>query len=60
LNQEGITFIVIEHNMGVVMPLAERVIVLHHGYKIAEGKPQEIMSNEKVIDAYFGEVETDA
>jgi len=54
LNGRKKTFLVIEHNMGVVMDLAHRVVVLDYGEKIAEGNPQEIRQNEQVIEAYFG------
>ena len=54
LNKQGHTIIVIEHNMDVVMNLCERIVVLDSGEKIAEGTPQEIQNNQKVIDAYFG------
>jgi ABC-type branched-subunit amino acid transport system ATPase component len=54
LNKQGHTIIVIEHNMDVVMNLCERIAVLDTGEKIAEGTPQEIQNNQKVIDAYFG------
>ncbi|RLE51215.1 MAG: ABC transporter ATP-binding protein [Candidatus Methanomethylicota archaeon] len=51
----GITVFWVEHVMRAVMKVAERIIVLHHGEKIAEGTPREIASNQKVIDAYLGE-----
>jgi branched-chain amino acid transport system ATP-binding protein len=54
LNGRGQTFIVIEHNMDVVMNLCERVVVFDYGEKIAEGTPKEIQNNSRVIDAYFG------
>ena len=54
LNKQGHTLIVIEHNMDVVMNLCQRIAVLDSGEKIAEGTPEEIQNNQKVIDAYFG------
>lgn len=55
ISERGIGILLVEHVMRVVMSLAERVVVLHHGEKLAEGTPEEIVQNPKVIDAYLGE-----
>jgi ABC-type branched-subunit amino acid transport system ATPase component len=54
LNADGKTFLVIEHNMDLVMNHCRRIIVLNMGAKIAEGAPHEIRQNETVLAAYFG------
>jgi branched-chain amino acid transport system ATP-binding protein len=54
LNGQGYTFVVIEHNMEVVMSLCRRIIVLSQGERIAEGTPAQVADNPLVLDAYFG------
>lgn len=55
LNQEGVTFLVVEHNMGLVMELCNHILVLDQGAKIAEGPPHIIQSDPVVLDAYLGD-----
>lgn len=55
IKERGITVIMIEHVMRAIMSICGRIMVLHHGAKIAEGTPQEITTNKTVIEVYFGE-----
>ncbi|HYZ35057.1 MAG TPA: ABC transporter ATP-binding protein, partial [Crenalkalicoccus sp.] len=58
LNQEwGMTVLMIEHDMGVVMDISHRVMVLDFGRRIAEGRPEEVMADPQVRRAYLGEAE---
>ncbi|PRY97221.1 amino acid/amide ABC transporter ATP-binding protein 1 (HAAT family) [Jezberella montanilacus] len=58
--KDGMTLIVIEHNMRIMMNLADRITVLHLGRIIAEGSPQEVTRDPAAIEAYLGEESTDA
>jgi len=55
IRERGITLLVVEHIMEAIMPVADKMVVLDGGIKIAEGSPHEIIEDEKVIAAYFGE-----
>jgi ABC-type branched-subunit amino acid transport system ATPase component len=54
LNRQGVTFLLVEHNMGFVMNLCDHVVVLHRGKAIANGKPKDVRENPAVLDAYLG------
>lgn len=55
LNKQGITFLIVEHNMDLVMSLCEPVIVMAYGKVLAEGRPETIQNNKEVLEAYLGE-----
>src|SRR5439155_1124801 len=54
LTSRGLTFLVVEHNMNLVMRLCDPVVVLDHGTKLAEGRPDDVRNDPRVLDAYLG------
>jgi branched-chain amino acid transport system ATP-binding protein len=54
VRDEGISILVIEHVMKAIQSLSDRLIVLHHGEKLAEGKPEEVLTDARVVEAYLG------
>ncbi len=55
LNRQGMTFLIVEHNMEFVMGLCNRVMVMHRGAKLAEGTPEDVRANPAVLEAYLGD-----
>jgi branched-chain amino acid transport system ATP-binding protein len=56
IRDSGISILIIEHVMSVIMGVSSRIVVLDHGEKIAEGRPYEVVNNQKVIDTYLGDM----
>ncbi len=54
INQEGVSILIIEHVMKVIMNISQRLIVLHYGQKLTEGAPEEVYGNPEVVEAYLG------
>jgi branched-chain amino acid transport system ATP-binding protein len=54
INKQGVTVLIVEHVMRVIMGLCNRVIVLHHGEKICEGSPKEVCTDDNVVKVYLG------
>jgi branched-chain amino acid transport system ATP-binding protein len=57
IRMNGISILIIEHVMSVIMGVSDRIVVLDHGEKIAEGRPYEVVNNQQVIDTYLGDLD---
>jgi branched-chain amino acid transport system ATP-binding protein len=57
IRNDGVSILIIEHVMSVIMGVSNRIVVLDHGEKIAEGRPYEVVNNQRVIDTYLGDLD---
>ena len=57
IRDEGVAILIIEHVMSVIMGVSDRIVVLDYGEKIADGRPYEVVNNQKVIDTYLGDID---
>jgi branched-chain amino acid transport system ATP-binding protein len=55
IHAQGVSLLIIEHVMRAIMALSQRIVVLHHGEKIAEGQPEAVARDARVVEAYLGE-----
>ena len=55
IHAQGVSLLIIEHVMRAIMALSQRIVVLHHGEKIAEGQPDAVARDARVVEAYLGE-----
>ncbi len=57
IRDQGVAILIIEHVMSVIMGVSDRIVVLDYGEKIADGRPYEVVNNQKVIDTYLGDID---
>jgi branched-chain amino acid transport system ATP-binding protein len=57
IRDQGTSILIIEHVMSVITGVSDRIVVLDHGEKIADGRPYEVMNNQRVIDTYLGDID---
>jgi branched-chain amino acid transport system ATP-binding protein len=57
IRNHGVSILIIEHVMSVIMGVSDRIVVLDHGEKIADGRPYEVVNDQRVIDTYLGEID---